>query len=286
MNYISCYLCGSKTAELRKGRVRDSAGIKILTCVDCTMVYLSSIDHIHDDFYRDSGMHGSQSEPIKNWLKDTAWDDRRRFDLLRAGLPNKRILDFGCGAGGFLLLAKELASEVMGVEIEIRVRDYWAGKLEIAPTIEYFGEKRYDLITAFHVLEHLRDPRTTLQELAELLDPDGKLVIEVPNSEDALLTLYDCSAFQDFTYWSQHLYLFNGNTLSLLAKQAGLRVTSVQHYQRYPLSNHLYWLSKNMPGGHQQWAFMDSTELTAAYSSVLAAHGKTDTLIAYLERND
>lgn len=67
--------------------------------------------------------------------------------------------------------------------------------------------KNYDLITAFHVVEHLPDPRTTLKELSSLLSPEGYLIIEVPSSEDALITLYDCDAFQKFTYWSQHLYL-------------------------------------------------------------------------------
>jgi hypothetical protein len=106
----------------------------------------------------------------------------------------------------------------------------------------------------------------------------------VPSSDDALLTLYECQAFQNFTYWSQHLFLFNAATLNTLAYQAGLRVTAIKHFQRYPLSNHLYWLSKAKSGGHQYWAFLDSPELATAYANTLASIGKTDTLIAYLER--
>ncbi len=228
MNYIGCYLCGHKTAESRKGKVRDSARMEILQCAACGMVSLSSLDHVDSDFYKNSGMHGAEPVSIKNWLNDTDSDDRRRFELLRPLLTNKRILDFGCGAGGFLRLAKTLAHKIVGIEVETRVRDHWFEKLEIAPSIECIGDGHYDLITAFHVIEHLQDPRSMLQELAKLLDRAGKLVVEVPNSEDVLLTLYDCNAFQNFTYWSQHLYLFNSNTLNLLAKQAGLRVLSIQ----------------------------------------------------------
>jgi hypothetical protein len=86
----------------------------------------------------------------------------------------------------------------------------------------------------------LQDPRKILAELGDLLGPKARLIVEVPSADDALLTLYDCDAFQRFTYWSQHLFLFNASTLMLLAKQAGLRVIATQHYQRYPLSNHLY----------------------------------------------
>jgi hypothetical protein len=112
----------------------------------------------------------------------------------------------------------------------------------------------------------LQDPRKILAELGDLLGPKARLIVEVPSADDALLTLYDCDAFQRFTYWSQHLFLFNASTLMLLAKQAGLRVIATQHYQRYPLSNHLYWLSQGKPGGHQLWSFLDTTELSQAYN--------------------
>jgi 2-polyprenyl-3-methyl-5-hydroxy-6-metoxy-1,4-benzoquinol methylase len=142
---------------------------------------------------------------------------------------------------------------------------------------------RYDLITAFHVIEHLADPRAMLKTLASKLADNGRMVIEVPSSDDALLSLYDSEAFQKFTYWSQHLFLFSVETLRRLAEQAGLRIVTIQQYQRYPLSNHLHWLSRCEPGGHAKWAFLDSPELTAAYSSALAKMGKCDTLLAHLE---
>lgn len=139
------------------------------------------------------------------------------------------------------------------------------------------------MITAFHVVEHLPDPRSTLTSLAGLLRPRGRMIVEVPSSEDALLTLYDCDAFQRFTYWSQHLFLFSASTLEMLVRQAGLRVVAIQNYQRYPLSNHLYWLSQSKPGGHQRWSFLDTPEMNSAYANTLATLGKTDTLIAHLE---
>lgn len=177
---------------------------------------------------------------------------------------------------------KTLASDVTGIELEKRVRYFWSEQINIVPSIEAAGEN-YDLITAFHVIEHLTNPSNTLTSLARLLKPNGRIIIEVPNSEDALLTLYDSSPFQSFTYWSQHLFLFNANTLAILARQAGLKVIAVQHCQRYPLSNHLHWLSQGKPGGHQSWAFIDTPELSRAYANTLATLGKTDTLIAHLE---
>ncbi len=282
---MNCYLCNSTFFSTRKGQVRDAPDLKILECTHCGLVTLSSLEHIQAGFYEDSGMHGAEPAPMDAWLKDTDWDDQRRFDSLKAILPNKKLLDFGCGAGGFLNKARQLAESVAGIELELRVQKHWHDQITIHPDMESAGGG-YDLITAFHVVEHLSDPIAILKTLAAKLSRNGRMIVEVPSSEDALLTLYDSSAFQQFTYWSQHLFLFNVETLSHLAKKANLRIVSIQQYQRYPLSNHLHWLSHGKPCGHQHWAFLDSPVLKVAYANALASVAKCDTLIAHLELAD
>ena len=281
--FINCYLCRSTEFVARKGEVRDNPSLQIRECLNCGLVALTDNSHIVSDFYENSGMHGSEIIAIDEWLKQSECDDLRRFEMLRKVLPNKKLLDFGCGAGGFLSLASSLVETATGIELEDRVIKYWQGKLNIVQNIDDAGGGEYDLVTAFHVIEHLSDPLAILQSLAKKLCPSGRIVIEVPSSEDALLTLYACEAFQHFTYWSQHLFLFNANTLEMLSRKAGLKVVAIQHVQRYPLSNHLHWLSKGKPGGHKYWGFLDSPEMTNAYANTLASLGKTDTLIAYLE---
>lgn len=110
--------------------------MQIVECDQCGLVTLSVIDHIVPGFYENSGMHGVDPSPIEEWLKETKWDDKRRFDMVKAMLPNKRLLDFGCGAAGFLQLAKNLAEGVMGIELETRVRDHWVGKLRSRPVLK------------------------------------------------------------------------------------------------------------------------------------------------------
>jgi hypothetical protein len=51
-------------------------------------------------------------------------------------------------------------------------------------------------------------------------------------------------------------------------------------YQRYPLANHLYWLTSGKPGGHKEWSFLINPELDRSYSNVLKQINRTDTLIA------
>lgn len=129
----------------------------------------------------------------------------------------------------------------------------------------------------FHVLEHVAEPLPLLERLRQT---GARLIVEVPNADDALLTLYHSEAFSHFTYWSPHLYLYNAGTLPRLLKKAGYQVVYVRQYQRYPLSNHLYWLAKGKPGGHKIWPFFNSAELEASYSAALGAIGKCDTILA------
>lgn len=132
----------------------------------------------------------------------------------------------------------------------------------------------------WHVLEHLENPAGVLERLKELLAPGGVVFIEVPNADDALAALYGCRAFQDFTYWECHLYLYNSRTLDDLIRKAGLRTKFLTQIQRYPLANHLYWLVHGKPGGHVEWSMLDSPELNHAYEKMLAGIGRADTLLA------
>jgi 2-polyprenyl-3-methyl-5-hydroxy-6-metoxy-1,4-benzoquinol methylase len=280
---MQCYLCCGVEFSDREGQVRDAPSLRILECRQCGLVMLDSQAHISRGHYERSGMHGDEPTSVEAWLRESAPDDQRRFESLKPYLVNRKVLDFGCGAGGFLERARSIASEAVGVDPERRVREFLGNRVRLFADVDELHEE-FDLITAFHVIEHLQDPRAAVAKLLTLLSRGGRLVIEVPSSEDALLTLYANGPFRKFSYWSQHLFLFNAETLNKLLLQAGVKVISIQQYQRYPLSNHLHWLSRGKPGGHKNWSFLDTSALHAAYAASLAAIGKCDTLFAISER--
>ncbi|MBU0481852.1 MAG: class I SAM-dependent methyltransferase [Proteobacteria bacterium] len=285
----ACYLCGCGDCRIRPGSVRDNPDLDVYECKECGLVFLSSFDHAVGEFYEDSGMHGEEPLDIGQWIAQTKDDDERRFRALQSSLKGKSILDFGCGTGGFLLRARSVAEKVYGVELERRLQQYFrVNDLAVFENVEAIAKGaeglRFDVITMFHVLEHLPDPKSMLSCLAELLTDKGELIIEVPHADDALLSLYECESFSHFTYWSCHLYLFTVKTLELLVGQAGIKLNYIKQVQRYPISNHLYWLAKGKPGGHKEWGFLDSPELQAAYEKQLAAAGKCDTLVMSVSR--
>ena len=276
-----CHLCSSKKFQIIHEGVRDNQELNVIKCKICDLVTLDKIEHINEAFYQNSGMHKNDIK-INDWQKETSSDDKRRYEALFDKIKNKDALDFGSGNGGFLKLIKKVSNTSYGIEIEKKFQPYFKNyNLNVFESIDKLIVKdnlKFNIITAFHVFEHLKNPIDELIKLKSLLKDDGEIIIEVPNSDDALISFYKSKAFKKFTYWSQHFYLFNEKNLKTLAKMANMKVNWVEQIQRYPLSNHLYWLSEEKPGGHNIWSFLDN-KMNLDYVSILRKGKMCDTLL-------
>ena len=116
------------------------------------------------------------------------------------------------------------------------------------------------------------------------MNSESILVIETPNANDALLSIYDCQAFADFTYWSPHIYLYNENTLETVVERAGMKAIEMKQIQRYPLANHLRWLARGLPGGGvDEYQKLNRKELNEAYASVLKSEKVCDILMCFVK---
>ena len=145
--------------------------------------------------------------------------------------------------------------------------------------------RKWDYITLFHVFEHLNEPLAWLKRLYYNLEDDGRLIIEVPNGNDALLSLYDSKSFADFTFWSAHLFLYTIESFEYLINMGGLfQIERKEQIQRYPLANHLYWLSKGKPGGQNIWSFLDDDDINCIYKKLLEKNNYCDTLLFILKK--
>lgn len=276
---MKCYLCNSSSFNLIKKGVRDNNDLSVLSCNNCGLVSLDSFNHIDENFYENSNMHSTKVD-ISNWLKETEKDDNRRYLYLLEKIKNKKILDFGAGNGGFLFKAKEVANDVFGIEPEIQFKSFFKkNKLKILKSLEDLNDEKFDLITAFHVFEHLKDPLDILKNLKPHLAEKGQIIIEVPNSDDVLLSFYNTKPFSDFTYWSQHLFLFNEKTLTDLIEKSEFKINYIKQIQRYPLSNHLHWLSKGLPNGQNNYTIFNNKKLNDEYEKILKREKICDTLL-------
>ena len=211
-------------------------------------------------------------------------DDYRRAHQFKKYLRNKDTLDFGCGWGGFLKNIKNYKS-LSGVELRNECKNYINNnikKIEISDNIQTF-ERKFDIITMFHVLEHIPYQIETLKALKSKLKKKGKIIIEVPHAEDFLILQDELKEFKNFTFWSEHLILHTYKSLKTILIKSGFKKIKIEYYQRYNFSNHLFWFLKKKPGGHNFYKKIISNKLNLSYCENLKKLGQTDTLIAIAE---
>lgn len=118
------------------------------------------------------------------------------------------LLDIGAGTGDFLKLAQDYGWKVSGVEVNKSARSLSEKKgIALAETLESVSGQQFDVVTLWHVLEHLPNLERTLQELEALVKPGGVLIIAVPNFKS-----FDASYYKE--YWAaydtpRHLWHFS-----------------------------------------------------------------------------
>lgn len=138
--------------------------------------YYESQDYIsHTDENR--GLFSSLYQLVKRWsLKKKA---KLIFD------QNKEVgslLDVGAGTGDFLKVAKEKGWEVQGVEPNKYASKLASEKgIELKPILKDFEGRQFDVVTLWHVLEHIPNLAETISELSSLVKPNGTLIVAVPN---------------------------------------------------------------------------------------------------------
>ena len=266
----------------RKGSVRDNPSTGIIECQSCQLVTLAS-DLSQQVNYESGTMHDWASGyggtfPIPEMDTIRRVDTMKEFQKKHESL--KSILDFGCGDGG-MVEALSNYFETIGVEPDLQARETATEKgLKIYESAEKVIEAGIivDAVTLFHVVEHFYDPTPELQRIYKILKPQGLLIIETPNSNDALLTKYKNTDFQNFTYWSHHPMVHSHQSLAVLVERNGFTILENQGVQRYDLNNHLYWLSQGQPGGQEIWKSSLLNGALTSYAESLVQNQICDTL--------
>ncbi len=125
------------------------------------------------------------------------------------------LLDIGAGTGDFLKVAKDKGWNVQGVEPNENARELAAAKnIFLKETIEEYAGSQFEVITLWHVLEHLPNLEEAIQQIENLLAPGGTLIIAVPNYNS-----YDSKYYKSF--WAafdvpRHLWHFSKNSMKLI----------------------------------------------------------------------
>jgi len=272
-------IIGDNIEIFHKG-TRDIKDINVLKCKDTGILFL---DKNIQTNYEKHTLNYWKSFDLKKARENTYKDDFRRYLIIENLLKkDTKLLDFGCGNGGFLNLINK--GEKCGIELNKEIVEFLKKEdFNIENNIEIFDEK-FDIICMFHVLEHLPEPVEILKNIKNKMSKDSLLIIEVPHSNDILIKKYNCEKFKDFTFWSEHLILYTKETLKKILQLSGFENIEIYGEQRYNIFNHLHWLSKGEPGGDKKFDLYDAN-LIENYNNFLKDNYMTDTLIAKVKIN-
>lgn len=280
--YKTCPICACDQLKRRSEKLRDTDSIGILECIECSHVFLDNFGHIDDayfsrgEFMAEKPFIASIEDRLRHYAQETEERARRVAPLV----VNKRVLDFGCGAGALIERLSGCAKTIEGVEPTEPFQKWLKARGVVAHRDSKSAQGPYDVILIFHVLEHLPDPIASLTELSDKLAPGGQIYIEVPHVNDALLSLYEVDAATKFLFFSDHLHYFTRRSLEKTIGSAGLDVVTIAGHNRFGVANHLHWLVHGKPGGHVKWRFLETQALAESYAHALAAANLSDSLIA------
>lgn len=313
-----CVLCESQVQpDAVQDRVKgDQHGVlKVVRCAVCGHFQLNpptySIDHYKEDGQVSFVVH-DYGTPIEK-IVEHSWIEAarrvKRFAERSISLQRKsqdrplRVLDIG---GGYGFFASELKRQFPDVEVQVMEpslkraelgRDYLKARGQAHPlpglVVEPLGEQfvaqhrgSYDIVTMWHVLEHVSNPVEFLKWATRLVAPAGGVVcVEVPNVQDELMQL--STAFRDRNYMIEHISYFSRHTLETVARRAAPEgKVAIGGYQRYGIFNYFHWIHFNKPQGANPDLFegQDRWWLEASWRATREQAMTSDALFMSIER--
>ena len=232
-NIPQCNLCAEKQFSIIED---DEKPFSVLKCVHCGLVFVNPVPdlpylatHYDEDYYAD-WIGNQKAKRLQMW--------GRRLKSIEKRYQKGCLLDVGCATGTFLQLAKSNGWEVRGTEYshyaatfasDLLKTDVYCGHLMDA----HYEDSFFDVVTFWHVLEHLHDPMCYLQEANRILKPSGLLVIAVPNVNDYMMKIaYRIVKRKPLKLFSKddrelHLYHFSADTLQKYLQKAGFHCLSI-----------------------------------------------------------
>lgn len=233
-----CPWCGSDKAQINlwlKDEFLTKEDFHICECLNCGLLYTMprpSKDKIGD--YYKSEEYYSHQENTKGFIPKVyervkKTNLKHKYTLASKGLGIGKMLDIGCGVGDFLHTAELHGWECTGVEpsedAKVIAQKRTKAKIFSSEDLESLPDGCFDLITMWHVLEHVDDLKWQITQLQRLIKENGRIVIALPNYKS-----YDGQYYKE--HWAaydvpRHLNHFNKTTLTKIFRTNGLELVKM-----------------------------------------------------------
>lgn len=208
---------------------------------------------------------------------------KRKVKLInRIHSDAKELLDIGCGTGDFLEAALEHNWNVTGIEPNEKARTIAGRKTNNrvfnADHLEALNDNSFDIITLWHVLEHLPNLDEHIQILKRLLKPNGHIIVAVPNYKS-----FDANYYKSF--WAaydvpRHLWHFSKQSIRLLFSEVNMQIEKT-----LPLKFDAYYVSLLSEKYKNGWMNFFSAFFVASRSNLKGSRTGEYSSLIYVIRN-
>jgi SAM-dependent methyltransferase len=258
----NCPICGSeKQNHFISGKDYFLTGesFEIVQCAKCGFRFTNPRPEADDlGKYYQSSEYISHSDTRKGIFAAIYQQVRkytlgRKYAMISKFQPKGEILDIGCATGQFLYYMSQKGWKSTGIEPDEKTRNHAISEfgLEVFPEeqLNLFPKESFDVITMWHVLEHVSDLNGRMAQLNKSLKPSGTLIIALPNCE-----AWDAKKYG--TFWAgydlpRHLYHFTKPDVKLLLENFGFTIVNI-----LPMKFDSYYvslLSEKYESGKMRW---------------------------------
>ena len=219
----SCPICNSKKKKI----VISKFGIDVFNCLNCNVDYSSKKPKDFSDLY--------STDDYKNHTFNV-YDKSRKYKIERFGKERISILkkykktgtllDFGCGSGWFLEIAKKYYNSY-GIEYSDQLREVLDKNYQIKAFKDFSNlpkNLKFDIITAFDVIEHVENPILFLRILKKKLKKNGIALIYTPN-KDSIGFNY-LKFYNNLLCPPSHLFYFSEDNFRYMCKKTNFKLVS------------------------------------------------------------
>lgn len=221
---VTCDFCGGENMVLFASKMRHDLNLDTKICSACLLVQTNpqpsqaSLNQFYDKFYH---IFHKRNGIDLSYVAKSKTMALRRFELIKKFVKVEqsiKALEIGPGAGQFMLKIKDNTKWVVeGIELGTESFEWCKsqGLNVLNVSIEDFEtDTKFDLISSFHVLEHVTSPKAFLQKCSAMLSDEGILYLEVPNFNTP------GHPYEKFLQFP-HLYNFTRETMTNYLQQQG-----------------------------------------------------------------
>lgn len=233
----TCPWCGSQKAQIHlwlKDEFLTKEEFLIYECQSCGLLYTDprpSGEKIGN--YYKSEEYYSHQENKKGFIPKIyetvkGFNLKKKYKIASNDLKTGKMLDIGCGVGDFLKTMENNGWEATGIEPSSQAKEIARKKIKAnlldINEINGLEDVSFDLITMWHVLEHVENLKEEVQQLERLLKVGGRLVLALPNFKS-----YDAQFYK--AYWAaydvpRHLNHFCKESINNIFKNSSLVLTN------------------------------------------------------------